>query len=222
VNTTVLCGNFGRAETDLGVLNLAQLRLGDILDLDPQQFTANRVVSFDPKGVQPPTPEVDSTSLLKKTDFNVSFSVDLPATVQADAKAFISTNTAFVLKNSSRTQIADPLGEINADPTLRAKMKEVKTGHIIMVISGLISAKQLTIKLDKATGTEGGADLFKLGKYEFAVNYDCKSSIEQLAQKGAPLFWKGSQAKYDAAADKLVFDYTPIDLNKFNFVVTVR
>jgi hypothetical protein len=222
-NATVMCGGLGRADSDLGVLNLAQLAIGAVIDLNPATKRANQLTVVQPPqgAVIAPNPSVDATSLVKSSKLTVNVSADVPSTVKAQLETTVSANTEFDMKNSVRKQWPDALTGVNNNGNALALLKGTE-GHIILVVQGLVYADDLSIKLAKSVSSSASANIVKIGNFTFNLTYDCNSSLHQQAQKGAALLWKATQAKYDPTTGKLVPDSTAFNLNDYDFTLTFQ
>lgn len=217
-SASVRCGDFGRVESDFGVVNIPQFALGTILAVDPQQKTVYRLLTVVPPdaATHQTNPELEKASIVKNSNFSVELGADIPETVKAQVKSSINASTEFVLKNQRRKEVLDPLGQINASATALERIKAIPSTQLVVYVQALQFADALDIRLQRGSSASADVDVLKYGKYKFNVAYDCKQTVSNLAPKGGAMFWKYSIVKYDAAKNQVFFDsraFSPSEIN---------
>jgi hypothetical protein len=218
----VNCKDISKIQSDLGVLNLPQFQNGVLLRLNMESHRADRLITIalTPNQLTTPTSPIDSTSALTDADFEITASGDVPSTVVADFKTFVNSHTRYEITASSRTDVADPLGALNADANAKARAAQIPPSDIMLFISGIVTGTSLDIKVEGASGVEGDADVVRFGKFKLKVHYNCKNEVKQVASHGAGLLWKGIAVKLDPNTSTFTFDSRAFNLKDFDFSAT--
>ena len=221
---TVKCSDLDRLDSGLGILNLPKLRNGMIIWLDSKNKKAERIVSVQLKDSdQSSGPKVDTTSLITKADFDVKVSADVPQTVQADLSAYVNSHTEYLLTQSVRKDINNPLGILNASAEAKSAAKAVPNADdVLLFVSTEVSGEHIKLSIQSQSGGTAQANVVKFGKFTFEISYDCANTVEQQSSANAPLLWKGQQIAFDRTSETFTFGNKLFNLKDYNFDITLQ
>lgn len=222
VNAVVKCDDFGKFQSDFGIVNIPQLQLGTVVMLDPANHSAQKVIMIPPAKTNKSVPPVDKISVVKDTSFSCSLDAKVPQAVEASIESELKANTAFVLNNQQREEVQDPIGEINSHPEMIKAIKAVPESFIVLYVQAVELGTQLDIKLNNKDSVTAKANVVKYGKYTCNVTYNCEQNINALATKGAALFWKYTEIKYDKATDQIAFDSRTFKPSDYNWEAAIK
>ncbi len=219
---TVSCSDIGSVESDLGILNVAQLRKGELLWLDSKNHLAERIYTIPNPPVGSPTPTIDTTSLITTSDFSLQMSANVPSTVSAQVQAYVNSHTQFTLGHSSRVDISDPIAALNTDSNARARAAQVPSGDVLLFVSGEVTGTSINVSLQSQSGASSNVNVVKFGSFSVAISYDCSNTVQQVASGGAPLLWKGLQVAYDPTTASFTFGNKPFQLKDYKLSYTIQ
>jgi hypothetical protein len=215
----VSCDDVNRTESALGVLNEPKFTSGMLLRLNNASKSIERIytVSLNSNQLSAATPVVDSTSTLSKADFSMTFSDDISAAEQATIHTYIDSNTQLDLSKSSRRDVLDPIGVLNADANAIDRAKQVPAGDVMLFVSGEVMGTSIDIGIQGQSSAQVGVKAVKIGNLSVNVTYQCANSVQQIANNGAPLLWKGLEVAFDTPSNKFTFGNMAYDLKAYNF-----
>jgi hypothetical protein len=215
----VSCGDVNTTESNLGILNEPKFTNGMLLRLNNTSKLVERIytLSLTTSQLSIATPIVDTTSVMSKSDFSMTFSTDIPTTEQSSIQSYINSNTQFVLGNSSRQDVRDPLGALNGDPQAKTPAKQVPSSEVMLFVSGEVTGDSISIGVQGQSGVKGDVKIVKIGNFQVNVTYDCEGSVNQTAKKGAPLLWKGLQVAFDSPSNSFTLGNKMYNLKDYGF-----
>lgn len=224
VAASVGCSDVSKLESELGFLNLPKLGMGALLWFDSANKTVTRIytVPITNDQLTPPTPVIDTTSLITSGDFSVDVSGNVPSTVQAEIKSYVNSNTQYDLAKSTRTDIRDPISALNGSQAAKDAAARVPSGDVLVFVSGVVNGTSIGISLKGQSGVSATANVIKFGNFSVTISYDCSNSVQQQSTSGAPLLWKQAEVAYDQNSKSFGFSNKPLKMTDYNFTSTFQ
>lgn len=217
---TVSCTKVEKFQSDVGIINIPQFKIGDAILLDTVKklgtFILNAKISDGDISASAP---IDSTVILTETGFDINLSGDVSkasANVQANIKSTISHNTTFFLSNSVRKNISNPFTEINKPdnlPTIKTALANNKN-TVCMFVSGIVYADKFEFRIKNSSGGSANANILKFGNFSIQIQYTCQGSLNVDSKNGG-IFYKPSFYSLNATQNQLLLQSLKIDLSDY-------
>lgn len=221
VAATVTCGDAELFQSDLGIINIAQMSLGQYLYVDTAQhvaFHGGFLISEEPVVTEP----MASLNMQYEASLSVSISADVPAVVQAQAEEAISQSTRLVASGVRRGTMASVLRALEGDLDASDEIQRVVSrGEAIpFVVHTVVTADSVSIGL---AGTAEGSMETRLvvDKFELAVRYDCSQALD-ISGSQVAVFFKVTPIGYDEAVGFFVDTRVDVDFTKVRMAQTLR
>jgi len=221
VAATMTCGEVELFQSDLGIINLAQLSLGQYLYVDSAEsiaFHGGFLVSEEPVVTEP----MASMSVHYDASLSMTVPGEVPALVRAQAEEAVSRSTRLMASNVQRETMPSVLRVLEADVDARDEIQRaVSRGRVIpFVVHAVVRADTVSIGL--AGTTEGSMKTRLLvDDFEFTVRYDCSQALDIFGSRVA-VFFKVTPIGYDAATGFFVDTRVDIDFTKVRMAQTAR
>ncbi|PJJ80015.1 hypothetical protein [Mucilaginibacter auburnensis] len=226
-NATVTCKKVEKFQSDAGIINIPQFKVGDAILLDTVKkvgtFILNSEIADADISASAP---IDSTVILTETGFDINLSGDVSkasASVQANVKSTISRNTTFFLANSVRKNISNPFNEINKPgnmPAIKSALVNNKN-TVCMFVTGIVYADKFEFRIKNSAGGSANANILKFGNFSIQIAYTCQGDLKIDAKNGG-IFYKPSFYGLNAAKDQLLLQALKIDLSGYNFYQALK
>jgi len=201
----VICTDVSHFETDLGIINISQKSLGNVLLIDTG---IKRVFSLGTLNI--PAAKIksstrrDSMVMLSATKFKFELSGDIAkadAKIKAEVSTQIDNQTTFFLSNFVRKNIEDVTSYLNlANASYPEKYSEPLAANkntLIAVVTSMTYADKFEFRLKKDADVKAKANTLTVGKYELNVNYSCQNSLDINAHQDG-VFYKITLYLFDS------------------------
>ena len=193
----VTCNNIEKFESRAGVINTSFFNIGDVLILDTLHKTGSYLLHIDVDSFNlTQTNPIDTFEIISKTDFTISLSGKIVNDNNASiaAKNSINNSSSFYLMNSYRKGMKEPMLIIN-DSILKFKLIKalIKSKNcILMLVSSMVFAKEIKLKLSRSVLSGVNANIIKVGEFTLRVNYNCNDALTEIAKtpNGTGVFYK--------------------------------
>lgn len=217
----VTCNDVESIQSGLGIINISQRSIGDIILLDTSIQSSFFIshIQIDERDISTTTIR-DSMTLLSTSEMELQFEGDISVAsenVKANVRSTIDNNTTFFLSNCIRKNITDPSAQINQiDPNYFSEHKAVlkkSPKYILAMVTSILYADKFEFRLKNQTNGEIGSNIIEVGSFKVSVSYACQNSI-QINAKQDGIFYKVS---YYTLGDDGELKFTPvsIDLTKY-------
>jgi hypothetical protein len=179
-SATVSCNNIAQLQTGLGLLNMPNLLVGNIVEIVPSSKQAShkdKLVTQD--GDISVTAGDDTTNIATSSSLAITFSANIPKAVTADLTSTLSDSMQLQLTGSQRHQIDRPDPVLNrADNLSRIadEMQKAPAGHRFLLVFGGNSAQSVNFTLKNGSTNKLTATVAGKG-FELDVNYQCQGDL---------------------------------------------
>jgi hypothetical protein len=218
------CGSGEVFESNLGILNVPRVILGQVFVVDTRDMVAFQT-AFVPVEEEDLKVEEERADLFIRysAELNIRFSADVPATVQAEARETIARSTSLVVNGARRETMANVLALVESSPEATEAIKEVtgqSNSNVPFVVHAMVYADSVKIDLGDIAGVDATKEL-PVGDYNLEVDYSC-SQVLKISGSQAGMFFKATPIGY---SEELGFfrnteariDLTKVDLRQYVF-----
>lgn len=218
----VTCNDVEKIQSNLGIINISQRSLGDIILLDTLTKSSfyMRHLEIPKKNIESSTAR-DSMILLSSSVMNFHFEGDVSKAdevIKASITSNIENNTMFFLSNCIRKTIYSPVNEINySDSTYESEYKNIlqkDKRYVLAFVTSILCADKFEFRLKNQSNGEVGTNIIEVANFKVAINYTCQNNIRINARHDG-VFYKVSFFTLDNN-NKLVFTPMNIDLSEYN------
>jgi hypothetical protein len=218
---TVTCGDAEQFESDLGVLNLAQLRLGQYMYVDTARLIAFHG-GFLPSTQSVVTEPVASLSTHYAARVSVALSASVPTDLQAQAKEAISRSTRLTATGVRRETMPSVVAALEANSVSGNDIKRALAEPRVVpfVVHAVVRADSLRIGLAESDSGAVSTHLV-VGGYDLTVSFECSQVLEVFGSQ-VPVFFKVTPIGYTPERGFFVNTQVDVDFAKVRRAAMAR
>ena len=150
-SATVSCNSIAKLQTGLGLLNMPNLLVGNIVEIVPtSKQTSHKDKATLQDGDISVAPGDDTTNIATSSSLDITFSANIPKTVTAGLTSTLSDSMQLQLTGSQRHQIDHPDAVLNRANNLSRLVDEIQkapAGHRFLLVVGGNSAQTVNFTL---------------------------------------------------------------------------
>ncbi len=217
---SVFCTNIEQFESEMGIINIGQKSLGNVLLIDTISKRAFLLASIDATASETKSSTIrDSLVMLSSTKFKIQLSGDIANAspqVKGEIKSEIDNETTFFLSNCVRKNIEhipQRLNYVNSkDPQNYEAPLKNNVNTIIAVVTSMTYADRFEFRLRKQSDASASLNTITVGNYNLKVNYSCQNGLNIHAKQDG-IFYKVNY--YTLHLNNFVLLAKRINLNEY-------
>jgi hypothetical protein len=178
---TVSCGHIDKLQSGLGMLNLPQMKLGNVVQVSGTTVAFKDAMDMTSGDVSL-TPGDTATEIANSTALDITFSANIPGTADAGLKTALTNNMQLKLTNSQRHQIDHPETVVNRDSNkarLLGFFEHAGAGDKFLLIHAGNSAESVKFELKNGAANELHANIPGVGDFKLTIDYECQGSLSK-------------------------------------------
>ncbi len=177
----VSCTHIEKLETGLGLLNIPDVLVGNVIEIVPSTKKGSHKASIKlDSGDISVTAGNAVTDISHNSGLTITFSANIPGTATAALNSTLSDSMQLQLANSKRHQIDNPEPVLNRPDNLRlinGIFQNSLTGHRYLLVFGGNSADSVNFALKGGTTNRLTTTIPSVGSFELDVNYQCQGDL---------------------------------------------
>ena len=223
VDALVGCSHIGKLQTGMGLLNVPQELIGNVIVLDPASHATGfgGRLNFADGDLDKSSAE-DTTDLSDSSALSINFSADLPATVKVTLSSALTDATQLHLEKSERHQFKRPGDLVNSSDNQKfiTKLIDDNPNTKIVLVDAGVAAQKVTFALKNGTQNTVNVNVPGTGDFELSVNYSCQGDLNQTVSAEAThnieTFFKVDEIQKNADGSLAIKVFTD-KLNDYDF-----
>lgn len=220
----VICSDLEKFTSGVGVINIEQRSLGEVILLDTVTKAAYYLRRFNiPNSRIDVSTSRDSMVMLTSSKLQIQLSGDVNKAsqkVKAEVETTITNNTTFYLSNCIRKSIHDPSVEVTINDQEMGNIYKRALGQnenvILAIVTSVLYADRFEFRLRNSSESSAGASIISVGDFKISVDYTCKNSLTIDAKQDG-IFYKVSFFRLDKD-NNLIFSTPKIDITEYSTV----
>lgn len=222
-SATAKCTDIERYHSNVGILNLPHFSAGTVLqfgEVDGKKV-ATTLGRLNTEGHMKPGAQFETLEAGLESVLEVSFSADVPMTVQAETKTRIMEGSQLLLTKSMRKDIDNAVALLTNDTQMKTEVlnaAKAAPDSKFGIVSGVITSASAEVRLKSATSVTGNVSIVNTGSGKLSVTYQC-DGFAKYTGNASEGFFKTMTLKVDPDAGTIqsVLDPIPVweyDLNQ--------